>query len=69
MQNHQFNTNFIIEFQVNPQQMYMQQGVPMGPRSGGAPGFNPGPNLQGPLAYLEKTTSNIDLVGMADGRR
>ncbi|XP_077291145.1 uncharacterized protein LOC143914717 [Arctopsyche grandis] len=41
--------------------MYMQQG----PR-GSFP--QPG-SLQGPLAYLEKTTTNIDLVGMGDGRR
>lgn len=43
--------------------MYMQQGGPMVPRSGPAGGFNPGPNvLQGPLAYLEKTTSNIGIT-------
>lgn len=60
----------------NAGQMFMGQGVgnipgvgispanvPMagGPR----PPFNPG-NQMGPLAYLEKTTSNID---MGDGRR
>lgn len=41
----------------------MQQGGPLvGPRVGAGPGFNPGPNvLQGPLAYLEKTTSNIGM--------
>lgn len=49
----------------SPQQaMFMQQGVGVGPR-GPFPGQNVG-LLQGPLAYLEKTTSNI---GLGDGRR
>jgi len=51
---------------VSPQQaMFMQQSA--GPR--GPPGFptqGPGGVLQGPLAFLEKTTSNI---GMPEGRR
>lgn len=39
--------------------MFMQQGPPRSANVGGG-GFNQGPNmLQGPLAYLEKTTSNI----------
>lgn len=43
-----------------------QQGGTMAARGG----FNQAQNvLQGPLAYLEKTTSNIDLVGIGDGRR
>ncbi|XP_063221321.1 mediator of RNA polymerase II transcription subunit 28 [Bacillus rossius redtenbacheri] len=50
---------------VTPQQaMFMQQ------QQGGPRGFpaaqGPGGVLQGPLAYLEKTTSNI---GMSEGRR
>ncbi|XP_026461485.1 mediator of RNA polymerase II transcription subunit 28-like isoform X2 [Ctenocephalides felis] len=50
---------------VSPQQaMFMQQQ-----NSRGAFSQGPGNVLQGPLAYLEKTTSNIDLVGMGDGRR
>lgn len=66
--------------QQQQQQMFISQNsgpsgnmVGVGPRSGpGNPlGFNNqgGNVLQGPLAYLEKTTSNIDLVGMGDGRR
>uniref|UniRef100_A0A1Q3FXA9 Mediator of RNA polymerase II transcription subunit 28 n=1 Tax=Culex tarsalis TaxID=7177 RepID=A0A1Q3FXA9_CULTA len=61
------------------QQMQQMQSMPIGanpqqfPQAGagrGGPGFpGQGPNLQGPLAYLEKTASNIDLVGMGDGRR
>ncbi|GAB0098598.1 Mediator of RNA polymerase II transcription subunit 28 [Sergentomyia squamirostris] len=52
--------------QVGGPQMYMQQGGPVPSRGA----FNQAPNmLQGPLAYLEKTTSNIDLVGMGDARR
>lgn len=39
------------------QQMYMQQ-------AGMRPNFP-----QGPLAYLEKTTNNIDMVGLGDVRR
>lgn len=50
---------------VSPQQaIFMQQQA-----MGNARGFNqqgPGGILQGPLAYLEKTTSNI---GITDGRR
>lgn len=42
--------------QVGSQQMFMQQGNQMANRGG----FNQAQNvLQGPLAYLEKTTSNI----------
>lgn len=44
-------------------QLFQQGGVPRGVGQGGGPGpgFPPGagPNLQGPLAYLEKTASNI----------
>uniref|UniRef100_A0A240PN93 Mediator of RNA polymerase II transcription subunit 28 n=1 Tax=Anopheles epiroticus TaxID=199890 RepID=A0A240PN93_9DIPT len=53
-------------------QMFQQGGMPRGVGQVGAgAGFPPGagPNLQGPLAYLEKTASNIDLVGLGDGRR
>lgn len=55
-----------------PGMMFMGPG---GPRAGGGAGpppfpgagsMGPGGLLQGPLAYLEKTTSNI---GMPDGRR
>ncbi|XP_055636609.1 mediator of RNA polymerase II transcription subunit 28 [Toxorhynchites rutilus septentrionalis] len=49
-------------------QHYSQPGGGRGVGTGG-PGFQQNPNLQGPLAYLEKTASNIDLVGMGDGRR
>ncbi|XP_050070928.1 mediator of RNA polymerase II transcription subunit 28 [Anopheles maculipalpis] len=53
-------------------QLFQQGGMPrgVGPAGSGA-GFpqGAGPNLQGPLAYLEKTASNIDLVGLGDGRR
>ncbi|XP_050533413.1 mediator of RNA polymerase II transcription subunit 28 [Daktulosphaira vitifoliae] len=50
---------------VSPQQaMFMQQQQQRaGPVAGGP---MPGAMLQGPLAYLEKTTSNI---GIGDGRR
>lgn len=51
----------------NPQ-LFPQPGGGRGVGAGG-PGFQQSPNLQGPLAYLEKTASNIDLVGMGDGRR
>ncbi|XP_055705468.1 mediator of RNA polymerase II transcription subunit 28 isoform X3 [Phlebotomus papatasi] len=52
--------------QVGGPQMYMQQGGPVPSRGG----FNQASNmLHGPLAYLEKTTSNIDMVGMGDARR
>lgn len=45
---------------VSPQQaMFMQQGMG-GPR-GPFPQQGPGGVLQGPLAYLEKTTSNIGI--------
>lgn len=51
---------------VMPQQaMFMQQGPRGPPYPGQGPGVGVG-SLQGPLAYLEKTTSNI---GMPDGRR
>ncbi|XP_008201628.1 mediator of RNA polymerase II transcription subunit 28 isoform X1 [Tribolium castaneum] len=51
---------------VSPQQaMFMQQQAMGGPR-GPFSQQGPGGVLQGPLAYLEKTTSNI---GMTDGRR
>ena len=61
----------------NAGQMFMGQGVGnipgvgMGPANvpmgvGPRPPFNPVGNQMGPLAYLEKTTSNID---MGDGRR
>lgn len=42
-------------------------GPPPFPGAGAGPGgMGPGGLLQGPLAYLEKTTSNI---GLPDGRR
>ncbi|XP_053658723.1 mediator of RNA polymerase II transcription subunit 28 [Anopheles marshallii] len=53
-------------------QLFQQGGMPRGVgQSGSGAGFpqGAGPNLQGPLAYLEKTASNIDLVGLGDGRR
>ena len=59
----------------NAGQMFMGQGVgnipgvgmTPGPMSGGPrPPFNIAGNQMGPLAFLEKTTSNID---MGDGRR
>jgi len=55
---------------VSPQQaMFLQQQGMTGPRVPFAQ-QGPGGSLQGPLAYLEKTTSNIDMVaGMTDGRR
>ncbi|XP_055612199.1 mediator of RNA polymerase II transcription subunit 28 [Uranotaenia lowii] len=52
----------------NPQ-MFPQPGGGRGVGGVAGAGFQSGPNLQGPLAYLEKTASNIDLVGMGDGRR
>lgn len=52
----------------NPQMFPQPGGGGRGVGAGG-PGFQQSPNLQGPLAYLEKTASNIDLVGMGDGRR
>lgn len=72
-----------IQAQQQMHQMHqMQQQMPMGANSqqfsqpgggrvtaSGGPNFQQSPNLQGPLAYLEKTASNIDLVGMGDGRR
>uniref|UniRef100_A0AAG5CSW7 Mediator of RNA polymerase II transcription subunit 28 n=1 Tax=Anopheles atroparvus TaxID=41427 RepID=A0AAG5CSW7_ANOAO len=52
-------------------QLFQQGGIPRNVgQTGAGSGFQGvGPNLQGPLAYLEKTASNIDLVGMGDGRR
>lgn len=41
----------------NPQ-LFPQPGGGRGVGAGG-PGFQQSPNLQGPLAYLEKTASNI----------
>lgn len=59
------NTVSVGPGMVSPQQaIFMQQQA-----MGNARGFNqqgPGGILQGPLAYLEKTTSNI---GITDGRR
>lgn len=49
--------------QQQAQQQQQQQQQRTGPVAGGP---MPGALLQGPLAYLEKTTSNI---GMGDGRR
>lgn len=49
---------------VNPQGMFMGQGVPgrAGFPVGGVPGVGVGNSaLQGPLAFLEKTTSNIGM--------
>lgn len=61
----------MMQMQPNPQQMFMPNvgamGSPMGmgPGPSGPPG-PPGPRMGfnqniGPLAYLEKTTNNIDL--------
>lgn len=50
--------------------MFIQQQQQQGGTMAARGGFNQAQNvLQGPLAYLEKTTSNIDLVGIGDGRR
>jgi len=48
------------------QQMMFMQGPPRGPMGFPSPGGAMQAGLQGPLAYLEKTTSNI---GMPDARR
>ncbi|CAB3362545.1 Hypothetical predicted protein [Cloeon dipterum] len=48
------------------QQMMFMQGPPRGPMGFPGPGGAMQAGLQGPLAYLEKTTSNI---GMPDTRR
>jgi len=48
------------------QQMMFMQGPPRGPMGFPGPGGAMQAGLQGPLAYLEKTTSNI---GMPDARR
>lgn len=61
------NTNPVGTSLMSPQQaMFMQHG--MSGAGSPFPQTSPGSVLQGPLAYLEKTTSNIDL-GMTDGRR
>lgn len=52
------SNNMVGPGMVSPQQaMFMQQQAMGGPR--GFPQQGPGGVLQGPLAYLEKTTSNI----------
>lgn len=51
---------------VSPQQAMFMQQQGLGGARGGFSQQGPGGVLQGPLAYLEKTTSNI---GMTDGRR
>nr|CAD7437508.1 unnamed protein product [Timema bartmani]CAD7452536.1 unnamed protein product [Timema tahoe] len=52
---------------VTPQQaMFLQQQAAGGPRGPPFSTQGPGGVLQGPLAYLEKTTSNI---GLPEGRR
>ncbi|XP_060523722.1 mediator of RNA polymerase II transcription subunit 28 [Cylas formicarius] len=56
----------VVPGMLSPQQaMFMQQGMASA-RGSPFPQQGPGGVLQGPLAYLEKTTSNI---GMTDGRR
>lgn len=63
-----FNNNNHISKVGGGPQMFMQQGGPMNVVRGPVPAgmqmgnFGPAPNqipLAGPLAYLEKTTSNI----------
>lgn len=52
------NTLSVVPGMVSPQQaMFIQQQAMGGPRGFSQQG--PGGVLQGPLAYLEKTTSNI----------
>lgn len=54
-----FTKKCFQQLQVGSQQMFLQQGNQM-PNRGG---FNQAQNvLQGPLAYLEKTTSNIGII-------
>lgn len=56
------------ELKVGPSQMYMQQGNPMNQGRVGVPMSNfPQPSvLPGPLAFLEKTTSNIGSVSISN---
>ena len=72
--------NPIMQVQQQQMQAQQMQQMPVGPPGqqmfmggprvgGGGVGFNQGSTLQGPLAYLERSASNIDLVGMGDGRR
>ncbi|CAH0730362.1 unnamed protein product, partial [Brenthis ino] len=51
------------------QQQQMQNSLAQGMFLTGGRGGYAGAALQGPLAYLEKTATNIDMVGLGDGRR
>ncbi|XP_045781380.1 lysine-specific demethylase 4A-like [Maniola jurtina] len=51
------------------QQQQMQNSLAQGMFMAGGRGGYGGAALQGPLAYLEKTATNIDMVGLGDGRR
>ncbi|XP_061385150.1 mediator of RNA polymerase II transcription subunit 28 [Danaus plexippus] len=50
-------------------QQQMQSSLAQGMFLAGGRGGYAGAALQGPLAYLEKTATNIDMVGLGDGRR
>jgi len=50
-------------------QMQQQQNFIGGPNRSPAAGFVGQPRMQSPLTYLEKTTSNIEMGPMGDGRR
>ncbi|XP_050676454.1 mediator of RNA polymerase II transcription subunit 28 [Leptidea sinapis] len=51
------------------QQQQMQSNLAQSMFLAGGRGGYGSPSLQGPLAYLEKTATNIDMVGLGDGRR
>ncbi|CAK1587489.1 unnamed protein product [Parnassius mnemosyne] len=51
------------------QQQQIQNSLAQGMFLAGGRGGYVGAALQGPLAYLEKTATNIDMVGLGDGRR
>ncbi|XP_053622971.1 lysine-specific demethylase 4C-like [Plodia interpunctella] len=51
------------------QQQQMQSSLAQGMYLAGGRGAYPGAPLQGPLAYLEKSATSIDMVGLGDGRR
>ncbi|PZC70411.1 hypothetical protein B5X24_HaOG216429, partial [Helicoverpa armigera] len=51
------------------QSVQMQNSLAQGMFLAGGRGAYAGTPLQGPLAYLEKTATNIDMVGLGDGRR
>ncbi|KAG6459985.1 hypothetical protein O3G_MSEX011705 [Manduca sexta] len=58
-----------LQQQAALQQQQMQNSLAQGMFMAGGRGAYAGPSLQGPLAYLEKTATNIDMVGLGDGRR